>query len=190
VTQLPIAGIGRRVAEYRKRNNWSAQRLADNTDGVVSRSTIANLESGRRRDLGLQQFLALCLALRVPPVALLVDLHDPLTASQVIFPGTAPAPLEPSAPQAALARWLDGDWPDTSTAAARHVHSLLSLLTAYLDTENDVELDAVRERLSNAAPSPVVSGARLARHAELATLLQAAGVRLTGADQAGSDDAR
>lgn len=178
VTQLPIDGIGQRVAQYRRRNGWSAQRLADNTDGLVSRSTIANLESGRRTDLGLRQFLAICLALRIPPAALLVDLHDPFSPAQVGFPGPAPASLEPAAPQAALALWLNGNLPDSSTAASRHVHQVLALLAEYLETGDKLEADVIRERLAGGDGYRHASGASAARRAELAAALRADGVRL------------
>jgi transcriptional regulator with XRE-family HTH domain len=143
--------MGQRIARYRKLNGWSAQHLADNTDGAVSRPTLANLESGRRTDIGLRQFLAICLALRIPPAALLVDLDDPFATSSLTFPGLAPAALEPSAPQIATAQWLNGQIDDTSTPAAEHVQHLYRRAVAELATANADEVDNVRRRLRRSA---------------------------------------
>lgn len=148
MTQLPDAGIGRRIAAHRKRNGWSAQRLADNTDGAVSRSTIANLESGRKGDLSLRQFLAICLALRVPPAALLLDLDHPFEPAGIVFPGLAPAPLESTAPIIAVAAWLNGNADDRTTPAARHVHTVARLIEEYVDAADAAAVNAARRRLA------------------------------------------
>jgi transcriptional regulator with XRE-family HTH domain len=131
VSQLLIAGIGERIAHYRKLNGWTAQQLATNTDGAVSRATIANIESGRRAHLGLEQFLAICLALRVPPVALLVDLEQPFEPAEIQFPGSAPRPLDPVAPNSSIARWLNGQHPVVATRAGRRVAQILELTEVY-----------------------------------------------------------
>lgn len=64
--------IGRRVAQYRRERNMSAERLAEGTDGLLSRSVIANLENGRKADLSVSQLVSLAEALRVPVANLLV----------------------------------------------------------------------------------------------------------------------
>jgi transcriptional regulator with XRE-family HTH domain len=147
VTQLPAADLGRRLAAYRKRNGWSAQRLADNTGGAVSRATIANLESGRRGDLGLRQFLALCLALRIPPTALLLDLEALTATTGDVFPGAAPAPLEPAAPVGLLAQWLDGRIGTDATPAARHAARLRASVDERLAASDAAAAAQARARI-------------------------------------------
>lgn len=147
-----MADLGHRVAAYRKRNGWSAQRLADNTGGVVSRATIANLESGRRADIGLRQFLALCLALRVPPTALLLNLDEPFTAIGDVFTGAAPAPLGSTAPVGLLAQWLDGRIGAEGTPAARYAAHLRAVIDSHLATADAAAAAEVRARIAVREP--------------------------------------
>lgn len=49
----------------------SASALADATAGVISRDTIANLESGRKRVIDVAELIVLAKALDVAPVSLL-----------------------------------------------------------------------------------------------------------------------
>ncbi len=59
-------------------NGWSAEALADMShDPAITRDVIANIEYGRRKDVGVMQLWAIARALRVPLVALLVPLDDP-----------------------------------------------------------------------------------------------------------------
>jgi transcriptional regulator with XRE-family HTH domain len=75
-------GIQERVARAVKaaRGTRSAQEVADETERLgypLSRSQIANLESGRKRGLDVAELLILAAALDVPPSALLFpDLPD------------------------------------------------------------------------------------------------------------------
>lgn len=131
VSQPLTAGIGKRIARYRKINGWSAQRLADNTDGAISRASLASIESGRRVNLQLGQFLAICLALRIPPVALLIDLEQPFAPMELHFPGAAPRPLDERAPNAALADWLNETPSTPVTPAARRVIDINALVEDY-----------------------------------------------------------
>lgn len=68
--------IGRRISAFRKREGLSAQDLAD--DSGMSRSVIANIETGRREDITVTELMALSRVLRVPPVAILFDVTRPL----------------------------------------------------------------------------------------------------------------
>lgn len=66
--------IGKNVADARKRKKMSAQTLADLcTDrGVpLKRTSIANLENGRRDSVTITDLMAIAAALEVPPVTLM-----------------------------------------------------------------------------------------------------------------------
>ena len=71
-----IEGIGSRIAKYRKEERISAQELAEAAG--MSRSVIANIENGRRVDISVSELLAISEALRVPPVALIYDVTQPM----------------------------------------------------------------------------------------------------------------
>lgn len=70
-------GLGTRVQRYRKRKGWSVQRLADATDGKISRATIVNIESGRRAVPTVDVVVALAEALDVPMLSLIYDVEAP-----------------------------------------------------------------------------------------------------------------
>lgn len=76
----PGQAIARRVREARKARGWSAQQLAERCADLgmpeLDRSTIANIENGRRQRVGVDELLVLALALGVAPVHLLVPLHE------------------------------------------------------------------------------------------------------------------
>ncbi|WP_165906050.1 helix-turn-helix domain-containing protein [Agromyces badenianii] len=67
--------IGKRIAKYRKLEGWSAQKLADAAE--LTRSVVTNIENGRRPDVTVSELLAISIALRVPPAALLFDVERP-----------------------------------------------------------------------------------------------------------------
>jgi transcriptional regulator with XRE-family HTH domain len=70
------AGIGERVARYRRERGLTAARLADamtHAGAPMTRQILANLEGGRRPSVSLAELLALSHVLRVPFVALVVD---------------------------------------------------------------------------------------------------------------------
>lgn len=62
------------VREERKRQGLSAQKLADKTGGIVHRSVLAALETGRRSNLHLEHAIALAEALDMS----ILDLLSPL----------------------------------------------------------------------------------------------------------------
>ena len=148
MSQPSLEGIGARIARYRKLNRWSARQLAENTDGAVTRDTIANIENGRRSEITVRQFLNIALALRVPPAALLTDLEHPLEPSDIAFPGTAPAPLERAAPHVAVAAWLNGQAVNDTTNAARWVTRVTALLAEYLAALDTAEVNDARDRIA------------------------------------------
>jgi transcriptional regulator with XRE-family HTH domain len=63
--------IASAIRATREKRGLSASALADATDGLISRDTIANLESGRKRVLDIGELIVLAKALDVAPVSLL-----------------------------------------------------------------------------------------------------------------------
>ena len=77
-TQQWSTGLHQRIAgairDARSQRRMSAQELADETERLgypVSRSQIANYESGRKQGLDVAEFLILAAALDIPPALLL-----------------------------------------------------------------------------------------------------------------------
>jgi transcriptional regulator with XRE-family HTH domain len=180
VSQPITDGIGRRIARYRKLNRWSARQLAENTDGAVSRDTIANLENGRRTDMTVRQFLAIALALRVPPAALLTDLEHPLEPTDLRFPGRAPAPLDSAAPAITVTAWLNGQAGDDTTPAARWVNQVTGLLAEYLATLDSSEASDALDRIDPSRTRHLDDATR--RRRSLRAELIAAGVHIPDPD--------
>lgn len=91
-------GIVARATALRRARGWSAQRLGEAMaeQGIPwDRGIVANIESGRRIALSVDEWLGLARALDVAPVELLVD-DEPFT------PTPAAAPMDP----ATAYRWL------------------------------------------------------------------------------------
>jgi transcriptional regulator with XRE-family HTH domain len=136
MTQVVGADIGRRIAHYRKLNGWSAEKLAEEAGGGLTRSVIANIESGRRDDVGVRDLVAISVALQVPPAALLVDIERPSEPTSVLLghpkeEGGEPTPFNTR--DAML--WLGGidveyskDWPPARRRAHQVVHTTGELL--------------------------------------------------------------
>jgi transcriptional regulator with XRE-family HTH domain len=75
----PTALVAARVRELRDGRGWSAQRLADELTQVGinwDRSIVANLESGRRATVSVEELLALAYVFGVAPVHILVPTDD------------------------------------------------------------------------------------------------------------------
>lgn len=73
------ASIGRNIFSVRKSRGIIAQQLADRCSELgypLARSTIANIESGRKRDIPVQEIAVIARALGVPPVRLLYPIED------------------------------------------------------------------------------------------------------------------
>ena len=66
-----VNAIGRRIAKYRREREMSAAELAEKAGNGLTRSTIANLENGRKADLTVQQLIAIATALDVSATSLL-----------------------------------------------------------------------------------------------------------------------
>ena len=79
--------IGENVRRLRKHRALSAQQLSDRCAElgyVVPRSTIANLESGRRTTVPVQEVAVLAAALEVPPMAVLFPVVEPNDTLEVL----------------------------------------------------------------------------------------------------------
>ncbi|PPH30518.1 helix-turn-helix domain-containing protein [Rathayibacter sp. AY1F9] len=81
-----IPTIGRTVARYRKLAKLSGEALAIAAGEGLTRSIVANLENGRKRDLTVMQWIAIARVLDVPPSALLVDYETPNAAPDFALP--------------------------------------------------------------------------------------------------------
>lgn len=77
-------GIGKRLAKYRKLAGLSAQQLSDKIWGEMSRAVIANIESGRKSDITIDQLLAIAWALDIPPLALAVSAETPFERISIV----------------------------------------------------------------------------------------------------------
>lgn len=77
MSERPSAGIGKRIAQYRKLAGLSARELSEKLGGELSRGVIANIESGRKTDVTVDQLVSLAWALGVPPVVLALPVDEP-----------------------------------------------------------------------------------------------------------------
>jgi transcriptional regulator with XRE-family HTH domain len=103
--------VGLRIKEIRQSHGWTAKDLADRCAEVgapeITAAVIANIETGRRdadgrrrREVTIDETLALAYALEVPPVFLFV----PLNGDERLH---VTAKIEMDAPSAAA--WVNGD---------------------------------------------------------------------------------
>lgn len=106
--------VAERVYSLRKRRRWTIRQLADRCEEIgaagLSAAVIANIESGRRdkatgerrRDVTIDELLALAYALDAPPVLLCLpyNSHDHLRITARI-----------EAPTAAALEWITGEEP-------------------------------------------------------------------------------
>ena len=77
MSERPSTGIGKRLAKYRNLAGMSARELSEKIDGELSRGVIANIESGRKTDVTIDQLVALAWALGVPPAVLALPADEP-----------------------------------------------------------------------------------------------------------------
>ena len=99
--------IGKRVARYRRMNGWTMEELASRTRSdivEISKGVIANIETGRKVDIGVGQLISLASALQVPPVALMMDLERMSDRTGVVVGSTR-------ALDDGLFGWITGHWP-------------------------------------------------------------------------------
>ncbi|WP_010156515.1 helix-turn-helix domain-containing protein [Leucobacter chromiiresistens] len=75
--ERPSQNIGKRIAFYRQMNGMSAAELSERTLGAISKGVIANIETGRKKDLTVDELITLSWALGVPPVAIALPIDTP-----------------------------------------------------------------------------------------------------------------
>jgi transcriptional regulator with XRE-family HTH domain len=105
----PIDTLARRVRQVRARRELTAQQLADRLRelGVPwDRATVTKLETGRRQNVTLTEWLALARALEVAPVHLLVEPEGPGAAADAAEPYQV-TPTETASREDARA-WIRG----------------------------------------------------------------------------------
>lgn len=110
----PTDVVASRVREVRKKRGWSAQRLAEELGRAGlkwDRSIVANLESGRRANVSVEELLTLAYVLDVAPVHLLVPLDGgaySVTPSWVVLNGSV------------VREWIRGNSPLPSSNAKNY----------------------------------------------------------------------
>lgn len=129
--------IGKRVAKYRQMNGQSAEELAISSGAGFSRPVIANIETGRKKELSVSQLLGLAVGLGVSPAALLFDIDDPSGDSGIVdSAGDRIAVLH-------AVDWMSGharlELLGPSRPAREHTQSILGLVRAYGDALGDRE---------------------------------------------------
>lgn len=97
------AGVAAQIGHYRESRGLSFQQLADKCSKLgypTLRTTLANLENGRRKSITMHEVLVISAALNVPPVLLL-------------FPGLAQSAVEVlpgmDSPAFGAAQWFSGE---------------------------------------------------------------------------------
>ncbi|MFI6488260.1 helix-turn-helix transcriptional regulator [Streptomyces sp. NPDC050564] len=78
-TVTPVETLAQRVKEVRSRKGMTAQELADNLKArglLWDRQTVTKLETGRRQNVSVVEWLALARSLDVAPLHLLVPLEE------------------------------------------------------------------------------------------------------------------
>lgn len=120
MNNLPSAGLGARLAQYRKLAGLSARELSEALGGELSRGVIANIESGRKTDVTVDQLLALSWALGVPPAALALPLENPYEALHLTAGDSAQETV------ATLLPWFEGTEPRDSASATNLAGALAS----------------------------------------------------------------
>lgn len=141
MTQRPSHNIGARVARYRKMAGLSARELSNKIGGEISRGVIANIESGRKTDVTIDQLIALAWALDVPPVALALPLEEPNRMVAVVASGEVRETVRASS----LVDWFtakrnSSPFSDAAGPGRGYVHAVLRAFDEYRLSGNLVHL--------------------------------------------------
>lgn len=141
-TVTPVEALARRVKEARNRKGLTAQELADDLKArglPWDRQTVTKLETGRRQNVSVAEWLALARALDVAPLHLLVPLGE---VEYAVTP-------EEAATAGRVRSWIRGTEPLPSTDQ-RIYRSEVPLeelpVTGRLTVEGRSMAEAIRER--------------------------------------------
>lgn len=143
--------VGERIAYFRKLQGMSAQKLAD--ESGLTRPVIVNIELGRREDIAWKELLAIAIALRVTPVALVLPIERPFERVELGGWSTTPH---------AIRRWIAGetslpDAPESSVTATRLISTADQVENARLSLEGTVS-ELARRVNDEATVRAIVAG--------------------------------
>lgn len=98
------------MKELRIKRGWTAEKLAERCDELhmpkLNRSVIANIESGRRKFVTVDEMFTLAYALDVAPIHLLVPIDEDASVTEHLFSAT-PDRFLPIGP---AREWARGRW--------------------------------------------------------------------------------
>ncbi|GAA1774585.1 hypothetical protein GCM10009767_35740 [Kocuria aegyptia] len=156
------ARIGRNVREFRAERGLSAQKLSDATAAlgfVIPRSTIANMEAGRKDAISVQEVSVLAEALRVPLSSLL---YSPLHPGESVRP--VPSEEVPSYAALNAVGWKDFPGPTEGPRIERALSAVRELeqnRTMWVNYQQLLELELHKLRmLEGGALNPTPSSSR------------------------------
>lgn len=149
--QIDTQGVGRRIAKYRKMNGISAAQLAEDAGAGLSRAIVANLESGRREDIGVGALTAIAQILGVPLVALLFPVDEPER-------NVDPSPFTPTTAFEAI-EWAGGhSRRHVRTPAGKQVQAVLVALRDLERVQREVEkIDREARYIETHSSEPAVA---------------------------------
>jgi len=136
--------IGRRVASYRRMNGWTMDELAERTGGVIGRSVIANIETGRKQDITVSQLVTLASGLGLPVIALMTDIGAMKDQSESV---------------GSVSRLTGVTDPAPDNPAALHVSEVLAAYRELVEREKEMQmtsryLDDLRAKKNNSRRTP------------------------------------
>ncbi|WP_328410343.1 helix-turn-helix domain-containing protein [Nocardia sp. NBC_00403] len=106
-TITPHQAVKQAVTALRKKQGWTADELATECERLgmpsLNRSVIANIESGRRKYVSIDELCCLAFALDVAPVHLLIPIGD----EEVDFYSATPQAMLPIRK---ARQWVRGEW--------------------------------------------------------------------------------
>jgi transcriptional regulator with XRE-family HTH domain len=127
MSERPSDRFGERLAYYRKLAGLSAESLSRKVPGM-SRAVIANIESGRKREITVDELIALAWALDVPPVVLAVPMERP---DAFVLTGGGKHEAETFTRASALVEWFRTG--KRARAGKSPAHAIATLRLAKMD---------------------------------------------------------